>query len=33
MVVGISLVLVLQQLPFISSLYSATTSASIAGKL
>ena len=31
MVVGISLVLILQRLPFISSLYSATNSASIAG--
>ena len=31
--VGIALVLILQQLPFISSLYSATTSASIAGRL
>ena len=33
MVVGISLVLTLQQFPFVSSLYSATTSASIAGRL
>ena len=33
MAVGISLVLVLQRLPFISSLYSATTSASIVGRL
>ena len=33
MVVGISLVLILQRLPFISSLYSATNSASIAGRL
>jgi len=33
MVVGISLVLALQQLPFVSSLYSAAASASIAGRL
>jgi RsiW-degrading membrane proteinase PrsW (M82 family) len=33
MVVGISLVLILQRLPFVSSLYSATTSASIVGRL
>jgi RsiW-degrading membrane proteinase PrsW (M82 family) len=33
MVVGISLVLILQQLPFVSSLYSATRSASIVGRL